>query len=78
MRVANIAVLAIGGKLVVNIAVASIRASAKYTPYIAHFIFYPSFLPYILLTWGDTRIVASRGPLLELDDSRLNDQLANC
>src|SRR6266702_2586812 len=31
------------GKLVINIAVASTRASAKYTPYIAHFIFLPIF-----------------------------------
>ena len=43
-----VAVLATGGKLVINIAVASTRASAKYTPYIAHFIFYPFFLLYIL------------------------------
>ena len=41
----SVAVLAIGGKLVINIAVASTRASAKYTPYIAYFIFtYLSFL----------------------------------
>ena len=38
----HIAVLAIG-KLVVNIAI-------KVYPYIAHFIFYPFFLCYILLT----------------------------
>jgi hypothetical protein len=30
--------------------IASTRASAKYTPYIATLFFYPSFLPYILHT----------------------------
>src|SRR6266567_8106595 len=46
----SVAVLATGGKLVINIAVASTRASAKYTPYIAHFIFtHLSFLTSSLL-----------------------------
>src|SRR6266699_3747406 len=46
----SVAVLTIEGKLVINIAVASTRASAKYTPYIAHFIFtHLSFLTSSLL-----------------------------
>ena len=75
-REIRVAVLAIGGKLVVNIAIAFIYASTKYTPYIAHFIFYLSFLPYILLTWGGTRMAASRGLSLELDNHYQNQTTA--
>ena len=69
-------------KLVVNIAVASTRASAKYTPYIAHLIFYPSFLTSSLLgrhqNSSQQRTVArTRQPSPELDDDRSNNQLAN-